>query len=380
MGAVGALLFCGRAGRAQRVESTFDVGAVSLRYADSLSVTAATFTPDLRFESDRALAQFTGTFSQFAGGGWSAQGTTSGSIFSPTKRNLLGEIAGVAGGSAHQDRTRTGQMIANARIHFLKASAGTFAGAGAGGTWDGNAWRDLLMGELGVWFQNTTGTALLTITPVAVDDSIRYLDGQLTLSRTLGNIDVSVLAGARGGGQNPGVDTRARAWGSLSAAAWVVPRLAVVAGGGTYPVDPTQGFPGGRFISLGVRFGGPRRVSMGTKYPEPSVESEAIGEPAGVYPGLGVQAFRVERQTPGTVLLRVDASDAKLVEVSGDFSGWTPVKLQAGGDGSWTGSFPLAPGQYQMNVRVDGGSWLVPPGLLSLKDEFGGSVGLLTIQ
>jgi hypothetical protein len=31
-------------------------------------------------------------------------------------------------------------------------------------------------------------------------------------------------------------------------------------------------------------------------------------------------------------------------------------------------------------VRVDGGDWVVPPALLSLKDEFGGSVGLLVIE
>jgi hypothetical protein len=32
-----------------------------------------------------------------------------------------------------------------------------------------------------------------------------------------------------------------------------------------------------------------------------------------------------------------------------------------------------------MNVRVDGGTWVIPPGLLPLKDEFGGSVGLLVV-
>ncbi|MDQ3673659.1 MAG: glycogen-binding domain-containing protein, partial [Gemmatimonadota bacterium] len=62
------------------------------------------------------------------------------------------------------------------------------------------------------------------------------------------------------------------------------------------------------------------------------------------------------------------------------FSGWSPVKLEASGAGVWTILLPLASGQYQMNLRVNGGSWLVPPGLLSLKDEFGGSVGLLVVE
>jgi len=33
-----------------------------------------------------------------------------------------------------------------------------------------------------------------------------------------------------------------------------------------------------------------------------------------------------------------------------------------------------------MNVRLDGGKWLVPPGLLSMLDEFGGTVGLLVVD
>ena len=378
LGAVGAFLFCGRPMRAQLVQSTFDLGVVSLRYADSLSVTAAAFTPDLRLESERALAQLTGTYSQFAEGGWSAQATGAGSVFTPTRRRLLGELAGVAGGSTHQDGTRTGHIIGNARLHLLGARVGVFSGAGAGATWDGGAWRRLLMGELGGWIQDDAGAVLLTLTPVAVDDSVKYVDGQVTLTRTMRNFDLAVLAGARGGGQSPGVETRARAWGSLTAVAWLVPRLAVVASGGTYPVDPTQGFPGGRFVSLGVRFGGALRRP--TRHPDPGGVDAPVEEPAAPARPLRVEGFRVDRGTAGVVFLRVEATGAGVVEVTGDFTRWTPVKLQPAGDGSWTGTFPLRAGQHQINLRVDGGSWLVPPGLLSLKDEFGGSVGLLVID
>jgi len=41
---------------------------------------------------------------------------------------------------------------------------------------------------------------------------------------------------------------------------------------------------------------------------------------------------------------------------------------------------PIAPGKYEMNLRFDGGTWMVPPGLLGMKDEFGGSVGLLIVE
>ncbi len=361
---------------AQRTLSSLDVGAVRVRYADTLSVSAATVTPDVSVDWERAIAQVTGTFSQFGGGGWSTQAATSGSVFTGTRRSLLGELAGTAGGSAHEDGTRTGQAIVNARLHAMNVRSGVFAGAGAGSTWDGSAWRRLLLGELGGWINNGVGMAFLTITPIAVNDSIRYVDGQVTLSRSLTNVDLSLLAGGRGGSQNPGVDTRTQSWANLSAVAWVKPRLAIIASGGTYPVDPTQGFPGGRFLSVGVRLANPQKRVSTTVAPSSTGVAEA--EAVALVPV--VERFRVDRLSAESVSLRVSAPAAQNVEVAGDFSGWIPVKLQTTGDGWWTVALPLKPGRYQMNVRVDGSGWAVPPGLLSLQDEFGGSAGLLVID
>ena len=373
-GALGAFLLCAAPAGAQRVESSIDVGAVSLRYADSLDASAVTLTPDLRADWDRANAQIYGTFSQFLEGGWSAQAASSGSVFTPMRGSLLGELAGTAGGSAHEDGARTGQAIVNLRLHAMKPMWGVFAGAGGGGNWDGEAWRRLLLGELGGWIQNPIVTALLTLTPVSVDDSVRYIDGQVTLSRSFSRVEVMALAGGRGGGRNPGVDSRTRSWGSLSVVAWVRPKIAVTASGGTYPVDPTQGFPGGRFLSAGVRFATSRQRVNVVPEPDPPAVEEAVAGPA------GVDGFRAARDSSGSVLVRVTAPNARIIEISGDFTGWVPMKLEEAGDGSWTGRLELAPGKYEMNLRVDGGEWIVPPGLLPLKDEFGGSVGLLVLD
>ena len=68
------------------------------------------------------------------------------------------------------------------------------------------------------------------------------------------------------------------------------------------------------------------------------------------------------------------------VEITGDFTQWDPVRLTRGSDGSWTAVFPISAGTHQLNVRVDGGAWRVPPGLLAATDEFGGAVGILTIE
>lgn len=66
------------------------------------------------------------------------------------------------------------------------------------------------------------------------------------------------------------------------------------------------------------------------------------------------------------------------VEVRGDFSDWEPVALARSGS-AWALRLELPPGTYRLNVRVDGGPWVAPPGLPRLADEFGGAVGLLVI-
>ncbi len=350
------------------------MSALSVRYADTVSGSAAGLTPDLRFDWERAIAQINGTFSQFSSGEWSTQGAVTGSLFSASRGSLLGELAGTAGGSAHQDGTRSGQTIANIRIHSVRPRWGGFAGAGAGRTWDGAEWRRLLLGELGAWLRGDAGIALLSFAPSAVDDSVRYLDAQLTLSRTIDAVDLSVIAGGRAGDQSPGVGTKSRAWASLAATVWVKPYMAVVGGGGTYPVDPTQGFPGGRFLTVGFR--------LATPQARPMVRARSDGAGLAIESGTAqaVEAFSASRTGADSVSLRVLAMGAQTVEVMGDFSGWTPQALRRIEGGWWALTLPLTRRQYQLNVRVDGGSWLVPPGLLALQDEFGGSVGLLTID
>lgn len=129
-------------------------------------------------------------------------------------------------------------------------------------------------------------------------------------------------------------------------------------------------------MSLSVRIASPhKRVTMKT-----NSDAAAFGGLTAFGPAAGVEGFHAERNGPGSVSLVVTAAGAQTLEVSGDFTSWIPMKLERAGNGRWSVTLPLTPGQYQLNVRVDGGRWLVPPGLLALQDEFGGSVGLLVIE
>jgi 1,4-alpha-glucan branching enzyme len=78
--------------------------------------------------------------------------------------------------------------------------------------------------------------------------------------------------------------------------------------------------------------------------------------------------------------LTVVAPNARRVEISGDFTNWKPVALRRAADGRWTATLDLAVGTHRMNARVDGGGWIVPPGLTTMSDDFAGEVGLLVIE
>lgn len=357
------------------MESSLDVGAAALRYADTLSTGAANVTPHVLADWGSAIVEASGTYSRFtSGGGSSSQGTLSASEFISTERRFFFELGGFAGGSTHSDGTRTGEVLANGRIHVPGDNKEIFLGLGGGRTWDAVAWRTVLLGEAGASIDMGSSNALVTISPTIVNDSIKYADTQASLSRTGKTVDLGLLLGFRTGDQLTTLSANVKAWASASAVVWMTPRIGLVLAGGNYPVDPTQGFPGGRFASLSLRFTQRRR-------PNPiSVESAPPVSLPNVNAASGVAGFATQRGAGDAVTVRVNAPGARSVEINGDFTNWIALKLVPAGDGWWTSTLPLKRGKYQMNLRVDGGNWTVPPGLLSMIDEFGGTVGLLVIE
>ena len=73
------------------------------------------------------------------------------------------------------------------------------------------------------------------------------------------------------------------------------------------------------------------------------------------------------------------APKAHSVEITGDITGWDPQPFRAEGNGRFSIVLPVTAGTSQINVRVDGGQWTVPPGLTVVKDEFGTPVGILVV-
>jgi 1,4-alpha-glucan branching enzyme len=76
----------------------------------------------------------------------------------------------------------------------------------------------------------------------------------------------------------------------------------------------------------------------------------------------------------------VRAPGAAAVELMGDFTNWQPVSLKSTGSEWWTIALPITTGIHELNVRMNGGPWTVPLGLMEKRDEFGSSVGVVVIR
>ena len=124
----------GFAQRGPTATASVDAGGVVVRYADSLRFTATTLSPTLRIAWPHATVDATGTYAYGGSDGWSAQGQLTGSAFTPALGIVRGELAGSAGGSTHEDGTRTGELLARARAHAWRGTWGAWLGGGGGRT------------------------------------------------------------------------------------------------------------------------------------------------------------------------------------------------------------------------------------------------------
>jgi Glycogen recognition site of AMP-activated protein kinase len=359
--------------RAQRVVPTIDIGGSRVRYADSISSSGAAFSPAVGVDWDHATFGAFGTFSQFVGG-WSTQGGLDLSLYTPAAGAFVGELSGSSGGSAHQDGTRTGESIAVVRGHVMNRWAGGWVGAGTGATWDGAAWNAVRIGEAAAWAHGGMFTALVTLSPTRVTDSIRFTDAELAVRFVLPHADIGLTGGHRTGNNLPTLGGSSRSWASLTTTAWIAPKLAFVASVGTYPVDFTQGYPGGQFVTVALRLG-----SRGSRHSDLAETRRSHSGMLQGEPTSSSLGFQMLGGPPGRRTLRVHVAGATNVEIAGDFTDWKPVRLTPAESGWWTLTLPIESGVHQVNYRVDGGAWSVPPGLAALSDEFNGSVGLLSV-
>lgn len=155
-----------------------------------------------------------------------------------------------------------------------------------------------------------------------------------------------------------------RNWGGGFATLALNDRIALVARQETAPSDPTRHLAAQRISTIGFRI---RPSFTRARFDDGSDAAQFRRE---------FQLTRVGGDQHG---IRVYLPGAARVEVAGSFTQWTPAAMRSTGGGWWELVLPLTSGLHSLNVRADGGSWMVPPGLESVSDEFNGTVGVLLI-
>lgn len=364
-----ALCACPALGHAQ-TWGYLEAGGARVRYDDTMSVTPGTLsaaanalTPSTSF-SGLVAASTTRQSS------WTVFGSAQGSVLTPALGALRGELHGSGSVTAYSGGSAgTGQLLGGARLHLARGVAGVWIGAAAGSVRDPFGWRSSNSGEFGAWLQLSRAVVQAVVLPVRIAGGVRYTDVEGTLRFDNSRVELTGVAGARSA--IAGYSENRSAWASVNAIAWISPAIGITAGAGSYPTDPGQDLPAATYLSLGVRYS-PWSVRRASTVLSPDVLS-AVARDA-------PPAMTVSDGASGRRTISYRAAAARSVEIMGDFTDWTPVPMiLSRPPGTWSVSLPVTSGVHQVNVRIDGGEWSVPAGLTAVRDEFGGSVGILLV-
>jgi len=194
-----------------------------------------------------------------------------------------------------------------------------------------------------------------------------YADAELQWEIPARPFELRLAAGARAGSSK----TRNETWSYMSAALplpfWSR-RIAAVGTIGRRPSAPELGLAGGRFAGLGFRL-----TLNGSAAARRDVQPPVAADDAG-----SLELNRVPETQQYQLKLRVTANTS--VQVRGDFTDWTPLSLVRAKDGTWSTMLDLRPGVYQIEMRLDGADWAVPPGVVLVPDGFGGQVGVIEVR
>lgn len=153
-----------------------------------------------------------------------------------------------------------------------------------------------------------------------------------------------------------GDDIVSQAWWRVEAALPVSNAATMVLSTARQPADPVLNQRGSRAMTLGLKLA---LADEGRERLAPRVE--------------------VSRESATLVRVVFVLPGGDSARVMGEMTGWRPVELEPLGRGRFAGWFLAPGGTYRINVSLDNGPWIAPPGMPRVEDGFGGLVGLLEL-
>ncbi len=182
----------------------------------------------------------------------------------------------------------------------------------------------------------------------------RVHDAALAVEVALPSALVSATIGRRAGD-----DIATQTFWSFDLDVPVAEVASIVFNASREPADVVLGLRGGRTTTLGFRFALPDPRAAGRLRPEAPVV--------------------IERETATRVRIVLVLPGGSRARLMGEMTGWQPMELESLGHGKFQGWFLAPAGTYRINVALDDGPWIAPPGMPRAEDGFGGMVGLLEL-
>ena len=359
--------------------ATLGMSASLVEYEGFLLSGAATLSPALRYDTPDLSLGAQGSWTVFESGNQILQATAAAAWLTPPRERWRIELSGAAGASRYADQPTSGHILARGRLHFYRTRTGAWAGAATGAS-AGDSTESSFEVEAGIWTAREPLALVGTVTATWLGED-RHIDLLGAARWTRGRVELETRAGVRpwtvsGGGIGEAVTG---VFGEVSALVSLSPRIALALSGGSYPSDPVRRVLAARYVTAGLRLA----IVPPAATPIPLLTSSALAAARErvVSASANADAPRLEVEPSGEVrMLRVHAEGAATVEIMGDFTDWRPVALSRVDGGIWEVRLPLTPGVHRLNVRIDGGEWLVPAGARPEPGEFGGAVGVIVVR
>jgi hypothetical protein len=368
-----ALLASAPTGLAAQVASSVEAGALVTGRDGEIPSSILRLAPGVRF--DRPHVSLTAH-----GSAWlseqqwqAADGSVSGTFTAPTIYGVRAELIGNASRAFSDQSLGADQVDVQTRVNVqFNGHGGVWVGGGVARPWRISEFSLIDVGSGGAWTQLGDVTMTSTVTSVAMRATTasegthqpRYNDLEGSLRWEHGAFELDGQTGYRFGSSED-VAADSRRWSSGNLTVWFTERMALVAGGGRQPANLARGFPARSFGMVGMKL---------AYWPIPK----------GVVPvapptALLVRSFEVRPGASGTQKIIIRVGGVESVDIMGDFSDWSPLTLVRHGRDLWELSVPLSAGVHRINVRVDGGQWVAPPGLPTMPDGYNGDVGMMVI-
>lgn len=394
---------------AAQIASKLDAGQYTVNDGATVPFSALRLAPAFEYQTPYAKIAARGSAYLTEQSLQLADGIVSGTFTSPTVYGVRAEMIGNASRAVDDRSLGTDQVDVQTRVHVLfHQRGGLWLGGGVARPWrvavissadvaDAGAWTKLGGATFTATFTNfsftkvatvhdslssalscaaATGTLPGAVTPVrfdvasaaapsACERQSRFSDLEGSLHWELGALELNAQSGYRFG-DSYDVTPDSRRWTSATGTIWVSDRVAIVAGGGRQPALPLRGLPARTFFMGGLELA----------YWPISRNTVPVSLPRATL----LKSFDLKPAEQGLEKIVIHVGGVENVEVMGDFSDWTPLTVTRRGRDLWELALPLSPGVHQINVRVDGGPWMAPPGMPTMHDSYDRDVGLIVVK